>query len=137
MSEHNGAAPRILAVGEEPPPMRSPDQEHATSGTSKAKGKNKSAAGERFKVISTFADFTLAQLSRAEITVWILLWRDTRDGTARTAFDDLARRSGCNRSTVFRAVRRLRARGLLKVIHQGGFGRGPSRYRVLPLPKGV
>lgn len=128
--------PRILAVGEEPPPLLTPEQEQRRAAqVQRSKPKGRAKAGERFKVLNTFVDFTLEDLSRAEIAAWLILWRDTRDGTARTALDDLARRAGCNRGTAYRAVRRLRKLGLLKVVHQGGFAKGPSRYAVRPLPK--
>ena len=124
----------IIPVGQEPPPM-----EPATPRTRRPdagqQGKAKGKAGERFAVLNRFVDFTLADLSRAEIAVWLILYRDTREGTARTAYDDLARRAGCNRRSVCRAVHRLETLGLLKIVHRGGLGRGPSRYRVRPLAK--
>jgi|SRR5665213_1024437 len=134
--------PRIMAVGEEPPPMEPPpspngrragppDRDHPKGKPAGAKTK----AGERFAVLNGFVDFTLADLSRAEIAVWLVLYRDTRDGTARTSITGLAQRAGCDRSTVFRSLRGLGGRGLIKIVHQGGLGRGPSRYRVLALPK--
>src|SRR5262245_13470971 len=133
--------PRIIPVGEEPPPMDPPPMngkgDHPPK-RDKAKGKTAGArakAAERFAVLNAFVDFALADLSRAEIAVWVLLFRDTRDGTARTSYDDLARRAGCNRCNVGRALRRLERLGLLKVIHRGGFRKGVSRYRVCPLPK--
>jgi DNA-binding transcriptional ArsR family regulator len=104
----------------------------------KPKGKpagGKGKARERFVVLNAFADFALADLGRAEIAVWLILYRDTRDGTARTSFDDLARRGGMNRRTVGRAIRQLEGRGLVKVVHRGGIRRGVSRYRVRGLPK--
>lgn len=82
-----------------------------------------------------FVDFTLAELSRAEIAVWLILYRDTRDGSARTSMRDLARRAGCSPRAVATAVARLEKLGLLKTIHRGGFRRGASRYRVKPLLK--
>ncbi len=131
----NGQA-RILAVGEEPPPMLSPEEaERRRAGQGRGEAKGKPKAGDRFKVLNTFIDFTLAELSRAEIAVWFILYRDTKDGTARTAMSDLARRAGCERRTAFRAVRRLEQLGLLKIVHRGGLGQGPSRYRVRPLSK--
>src|SRR4051794_25915346 len=93
--------PRPLAVGDEPPPLNPRPAKSALADKvdmrDKPKGK---AAGDRFRTLNTFADFTLVTLSRAEIAVWLLLWRDTRDGTARTGITDLARRAGCDRSTV-------------------------------------
>jgi DNA-binding MarR family transcriptional regulator len=93
-------------------------------------------AGERFAVLNAFVDFALAGLTRAEIAVWLVLYRDTRDGTSRTSYGDLARRVGINRRNVGRALRRLEARGLLTVVHRGELGRGVSRYHVRGLPKG-
>ena len=113
------------------PSGRSPDR-------GKPKGKTdgrKAKARERFAVLNAFVDFALADLSRGEVAVWLVLFRDTRDGTARTSYDDLARRTGLNRRNVGRALRRLEGRGLVKVVHRGGLRRGVSRYRVRSLPK--
>ena len=99
-------------------------------------GKAKGKARDRFAVLNAFVDFALADLTRAEIAVWLILYRDTRDGTARTGLTDLARRAGCNRSTVFRRLRRLEALGLVRVVHRGGLGKGLSIYRVLPFQEG-
>lgn len=131
--------PRIIPVGGELPPME-PRSERTRKGTpdkvSESKGKTrKRPTGERFRVLNNFVDFSLADLSRAEIAVWLILYRDTRDGTARTSYDDLARRAGCNRRNVGRAVRRLVKLGLLQVVRQGGLRKGPSYYRVRPLAK--
>jgi hypothetical protein len=131
--------PRIIAVGEEPPPMEclgpvldsTCRRRHQVGNQPPPKGK----AGERFAVLNGFVDFTLAELSRREIAVWLVLFRDTRDGTARTSYDDIARRAGLNRRNVGRALRQLEGQGLVQVVHRGGLRRGPSRYRVRGLPK--
>jgi hypothetical protein len=131
--------PRIIPVGEEPPPMDGPAPAQLANGRGRSQGKDqakpKGKAGERFAVLNAFVDFALADLNRAEIAVWLVLYRDTRDGTARTSYDSLAGRAGCNRRNVGRALRRLEALGLLKVVHRGGLRRGASRYRVRGLPK--
>jgi predicted transcriptional regulator len=131
--------PRIIPVGGELPPLEPPAErlrKPMPGKASKPKEKTgKRSAGERFRLLNNFVDFTLAELTRAEIAVWMILYRDTRDGTAQTAYDDLARRAGCNRRNVGRAVRRLEQLGLLQVAHQGGLRRGPSRYCVRPLAK--
>jgi hypothetical protein len=129
--------PRIIPVGGELPAME-PHSERsrkpAPGKASEPKGKvSKRPAGERFRVLNNFVDFTLVELSRAEIAVWLILYRDTRDGTARTGMTDLARRAGCAKRNAVRSVKRLEELGLLKVIHRGGFRRGVSRYRVKPL----
>jgi hypothetical protein len=106
-------------------------------GRGKSKGKPdgwKTKARERFGVLSAFVDFILTDLSRAETAIRLILYRDARDGTARSSYDDLPRRAGLNRRNMGRAVRRLERLGLVKVVHWGGMRRGVSRYRVRGLP---
>ena len=107
--------------------------------TTKAKGKtSRRNTADRFAVLNTFADFTMAGLARAEIVVWLLLWRDTKpDGLARTSQADLARRAGIDVSTAKRAVARLVRRRLLTVAFRGSLRRGPSKYRVHPTTRTV
>jgi DNA-binding MarR family transcriptional regulator len=85
-------------------------------------------------VLNAFVDFTAGTLTRAEVLVWLILYRDTkRDGTARTSQADLARRAGVNLATVKRAVVGLRRRRLVTRVAKGNLRRGPSVYRVYPL----
>lgn len=136
MIDCNGSTPRPIPVGEEPPALEpSPSREPGPATGERSKPKRKTATGQRFKTINTFADFTLAGLDRAEIAVWLLLWRDSRDGIARTSQADLARRAGIAERTVRRAVNQLRQAGLLTLAYRGGLRKGPSAYRVHPLPK--
>jgi hypothetical protein len=124
---------RILQVGEELPPLDPPAGGQPLRGSKGGKPKGK-GAGERFHSINTFADFTLAGLNRAQIAVWLLLWRDTKpNGLAKTSQADLARRAGTDPRTIKRAIRRLQEAGLLVVVHRGGLRCGPSTYRVLSL----
>jgi DNA-binding IscR family transcriptional regulator len=72
-------------------------------------------------------------LSRSEIAVWLVLYRDTRDGTVRTSQENIAKRSGTSVRHVRKAITSLTAAGLVTVVFQGGLNRGPSRFRVNPL----
>jgi hypothetical protein len=122
--------PRILSVGEEPPPL---DRDRGNEVASPKKRDRPSSRG-RFQSINAFLDVSLATLGRAELAVWLLLWRDTKpNGLVRTSQDDLARRAGCNPRTVRRALDALKDRGLLVIIRQGGLPRRLSVYRVVPL----
>ncbi len=107
--------PAIIPVGGELPPLDltpgSPNNGR-TGHQAEERGRPKGKTGERFAVLNAFVDFALANLTRGEIAVWLVLYRDTRDGTARTSYDALARRAGLNRRNVGRAVRRLEGRGL-------------------------
>jgi hypothetical protein len=117
--------------GPEGAPSSNGRQRHQGADRGRPKGKT----GERFAVLNAFVDFALADLRRAELAVWLVLYRDTRDGSARTSYDGIARRAGLNRRNVGRALRGLERRGMVKVVHRGGLRRGASRYRVRGLPK--
>jgi Helix-turn-helix domain len=85
----------------------------------------------RFAVLNGFVDAELRKLTRAEMAVWLVLYRDTKpDGTARTGQTDLARRAGCNVRSVGRALDRLEQLGLVEVVRKGRLGAGVSWYRV-------
>ncbi len=113
-----------------------PEQTAESTAKPQASGKPKrKTTGKRFEVLNSFVDETLSTLCRGDIAVWLILYRDTRDGTARTAQSDLARRSGLSVRGVRKALLRLEKQGLLKVVYRGGLNRGMSRYRVLPLPE--
>ena len=130
-------APRPIPVGAEPPPLeppapRPPAPDRRTAGP---KPKRSPQTGRRFATINAFADFSLAELNRAELAVWLLLWRDTKpDGLARTSQADLARRAGITDRTVRRAIDGLEQRRLLLVVYRGGLRAGAATYRVCGLP---
>jgi len=128
-----------------PPPLANPERQRrennataprtpGANATGSPDKRNRKATGKRFEVLNSFVDETLSTLCRGDIAVWLVLYRDTRDGTARTAQSDIGRRTGLSVRGVAKALRRLEKRGLLKVVYQGGLNRGMSRYRVLPLP---
>jgi hypothetical protein len=103
---------------------------------SKAKGKPaRRKTADRFAVLNAFVDAGMVGLSRVEALTWLVLYRDTRDGTARTSEGDIAARVGCSKRAVVTAVGRLRRRGQLVQLFKGGINRGPSRYRIMPTPK--
>jgi hypothetical protein len=93
----------ILAVGEEPLPIDedSPEEHQvAVSGRTPAREKRALTQGkskDRFQTLNLFLDVTASGLSRNELLIWLLLYRDTRDGIARTGQADLARRGGHQR----------------------------------------
>ncbi len=122
--------PKILAVGDEPKPLRS-----TTPTKGKTASKRSKHTSSRFASLNAFVDVTLAGLSRAEIAVWLILWRDTKpEGTVRTSQSDMARRSGVDARSVRRALTRLGKAGLLTEVYAGGLNRGPSVYRVHAVP---
>ena len=115
------------------PPMNRPAATTGKATTGKANDPKHKAAAGRFGILNAFVDCSLADLSRSEIAVWLILFRDTRDGTVRTSQENLAKRSGTSVRHVRKAIAELTAAGLLTVVFQGGLNRGPSRFRVNPL----
>lgn len=109
-----------------PPPLvaKRPDK--------KKKAVNRQMTASRFVVLNEFVDLSLGGLTRSDLIVWIVLYRDTRNGTAQTAQADIARRGSISKRAVQYAMQRLRKYGLLKCVYQGGLNRGPSRWEVLP-----
>ncbi len=90
---------------------------------------------DRFTVLNNFVDYTAGSLPRSEVLVWLVLYRDTRDGTAETAQADIVRRTGLGKRTVQLAIKKLETSGLVKCVRRGGLRRGVSRYRVFPITK--
>jgi DNA-binding MarR family transcriptional regulator len=94
---------------------------------------SKRASRLRFEVLNAFVDRGMSDLSRAELALWLILYRDTkRCGTARASLSDIARRAGIDRQTASRAVGKLTRRKMLQVLRRGGLNQGPSEYRVFP-----
>jgi len=122
--------PPILAGCAVLPPMNGKRKRLAAPATEPKKPSN---SRDRFTVLNNFVDFTMRGLQAADIRVWFVLYRDTKDGTAATAQTDIARRAGVSVRTVHGSVKRLERLGLLKVIYRGGLNRGSSRYRIVPL----
>jgi predicted DNA-binding transcriptional regulator len=97
------------------------------------------AAAGRFATLNAFVDFTAGTLERSELLVWLILFRDQRNGIARTGQADIARRTQLGERTVRMAIASLRKRGLLELARRGGVRQGPSSYRLRPVetpPKG-
>ena len=74
---------------------------------------------ERFKALNDFVDVGMAQLSRSEIAVYLIVFRDTKPtGLARTSRTELARRGGMTERQASRALNKLIDRGAVHVIRK-------------------
>lgn len=100
----------------------------------KRKPKPKDNAG-RFEILNGFVDCQLAECTGAEIAVWLVLFRDTRNGKACTAQSWIAKRAGVNVRTVRTALGKLKRRGLVEVVKKGGPSAGLAIYRVHGTPR--
>lgn len=88
----------------------------------------------RFAMLNAFVDIGLADMTGAEVKVWLILFRDSKaaTGTARTGQTDIARRAGLKPRMVRYALAKLEAKGMVRVVHRGRLNGGPSVYRVHP-----
>ncbi len=121
------ATPAATDTLDLPPPDARRNGRHAEQAKGTTAGRR---TADRFATLNAFVDFTMRDLHRADLLVWLTLYRDTRDGTAATSQADISRRTGLAKRTVIYAMQRLEAAGLVKRIHRGGLRRGTSRYRV-------
>ena len=124
--QHGGALP--------PDSVFRPDDDERPARPAPAAKPKRRTRSERFAVLNTFADCALADLTGAEVKVWLILFRDTKaaTGTARTGQADIARRSGLSLRAVKLAVRSLKAKGMIVLVRRGRLNAGPSVYRVHP-----
>jgi hypothetical protein len=90
---------------------------------------------ERWRTLNTFVDLVARHLSPVEIAVWMVLFRDCRDGTVKASQRNLASRSGASERSSVRAMRRLRDTWLVEVV-KASKGKGEaSIYRLEARPE--
>ncbi len=88
------------------------------------------AGAGRWQTYNEFVDVTMRELSEAELRVWLILFRDVRDGLARAGMSDIARRAGLSRRGVVKAVGGLKKRRLIEVASRGSVNGSTNAYRV-------
>ncbi len=128
-SETNGRPP-VLKGCSVLPPMEPATPRPTSTAKASTKPNGTQATANRFGELNAFVDCSMADLSRAELGTWLVLWRDTKGGTVRTSMQDVARRIGASKRAVVGAVASLEKRGLLIVVYRGGMRRGMNVYRV-------
>jgi hypothetical protein len=96
------------------------------------RGRPRQAAptGDRWAAINEFIDVTMRTLGEAEARVWLVLFRDVRDGLARAGMTDIANRAGLTRRGVTKAIASLKVRGLVEVVTRGSVNGTSNVYRV-------
>ena len=127
MTNKNEQSP-VLNGCEVLPAMESNEESHKT--TSKKKTNHRQTAN-RFAILNAFVDSAAGELPRSSILVWMVLYRDTRNGIAETSQADVSRRAKISERMVRYAINDLIGRGLLTLVYRGGINRGASKYRVL------
>ena len=127
MTTRNGSSPTLDGCAVLPPMQPS---ENPAAQTQPQRKPNHAKTRDRFALLNAFVDMTAGELPRSGILVWLVLYRDTRNGIAETSQDDIARRAKLSPRTVRSTIGRLAKRGLLALVYRGGLNRGVSKYRV-------
>lgn len=121
MTSITGRTCRVLPPEDAPAPAKPLRKPKATAATR-----------NRFADLNDFVDVTLAGLDPGKAVVWLVLFRDARNGIARTSQSDIARRAGLSVRQVRRAVLGLQEDGILKLVKRGNSFLSCSTYEVLP-----
>lgn len=82
----------------------------------------------RWPMQNEFLDVHAGGMGRLDALVWLMLYRDARNGTACTGMTDIARRLKTTRRSVVRAINHLVSAGYLTILHRGSAKGSPSRY---------
>ena len=93
------------------------------------------ASKTRWQTLNQFVDLVLRDLSGGEVAVWLVLFRDARDGKARTGITDLATRCGMSRRGITKALALLKEKRLVEVIRRGSAAGAPNVYAVRGAPR--
>ena len=123
------------------PPMSTPraaaieaiDTKQKSDNSKTRKSSNSQAsknAGNRWQTLNEFVDVTLKHLRPAEAKVWMVLFRDSRNGLSKVAQTHIAERCGIARESVSRAIKELERKNLVKTVRHGGVNRGLSWYQL-------
>jgi len=143
------ATPRIIPVGQELPPLLTPDEivrletRPAVQRDSQAEEPPKDSADrrrtrDRFGVLNAFADHGARLVNTTAQACWWILFRETKpDELATVSHQQIAERIGVSRLTVTRALHRLENAGLLTIVTRGGRSVGATVFRVHGTPKGA
>jgi|ERR1700724_2367378 len=127
------------------PPKREVEEDNCQPEPAKKKkhkSKDRKAVGggakERWTILNNFVDFSMKELTPVEIKVWLVIYRNSKEGTARVSQRQIMRWAGCGLRHVNAAIKKLESKGLLKIVVLGKFLRKKdgkvegysSRYRV-------
>lgn len=96
----------------------------------KRASKKSTGKGDRWPMLNNVVDLAMRDLTAAEIKVWLVLFRDVRNGLARTSMADIARRAGLEPRSAKRAMRSLEARRLVRIVAHGTIDGKPNAYQL-------
>lgn len=92
---------------------------------------------KKLKLFNRFVDEALIGLEHLTALLWLVLYREARNGIAEISHGQLAKIMNVSDRTICRHIDVLIANQLLRKLKTGGYGRGCNRYQlgITSLPK--
>jgi hypothetical protein len=92
---------------------------------------------KKIKLLNRFVDETLKGLEPFTALLWVVLYREARNGVAEISHGQLAEIMNVSDRTICRHIDVLIANKLLRKLKTGGYGRGCNKYQlgITSLPK--
>lgn len=97
------------------------------------KGK-KRKAGERFATLNAFTDATMRTLTPAQIAVWVILFRNERNGTTSRSVRQIATDGGLSLSGAHQSLASLIEAGLVEILQRARHRDEATTYRIHATP---
>lgn len=92
---------------------------------------------KKIKLLNRFVDETLIGLEPLTALLWVVLYREARNGIAEISHGQLAKIMNVSARSICRHIDVLIANKLLRKLKTGGYGRGCNKYQlgITSLPK--
>ena len=92
--------------------------------------------GRWWGVLAAYVGHGMQRVSPPASCVWLVLFRNSRDGEVTISREKIANITGLSGRYVGRKLRELESAGMLRVEVRGRKNSGPSRYRLLTISTG-
>ncbi len=93
-------------------------------------GRPKGRLWKKMDAYNAFIDQAFPFIPHVDRLVWLVLFRHAADGVVKRSHSLVAKDVGCSVRTIQRAIDRLRAAGLVRVLKRGGLRVGASTFRL-------
>lgn len=134
MSDSEKRPIRIIPVGEEYPRWEAETEALPETPATRERraGNRRGTQGfrDRWAMFNDFVDGGMAGLTRAEMAVWFVIFRDTRNRSTQISMKHISNRAGCSVQSVGAAVKKLCSLKRLKRTVKGSIFGGASRYEI-------
>lgn len=94
------------------------------------------SSGRWWSQLCGFVTHGQSKVSPAATSVWLAMFRNSRNGIAQISIERLADTTGLNERRVRRSLRELVDLSIIEIVKRGGRNQGPTRYRLASFTTG-